>query len=196
MEAEARANKQCSSFVRWAEGKQLAIAPKKSSVTLFTSDTDQSLLHPQVWIGDAVAVLNRTPKIFTFVSHARDCVERVSRAHSNTKSLAGSNWGLTTKTLVATYKAIVRPSLTTPIPSGSPKCPQHTWLNLRWSWTRLWGPWPVAIKRPRRPFSQPRLRSSSSPPEGALRTVLSPVLCQRPPTQVLMAIPPPIDPAE
>ena len=37
VEAEARANQPCSSLVRWAEGKQLAIAPLKSSVTLFTS---------------------------------------------------------------------------------------------------------------------------------------------------------------
>ena len=37
VEAEARANQLCSSLVRWADGKQLAIAPQKSSVTLFTS---------------------------------------------------------------------------------------------------------------------------------------------------------------
>ena len=34
-----------SSLVRWAEGNQLAIAPQKSSVTLFTSDTNQTRLH-------------------------------------------------------------------------------------------------------------------------------------------------------
>ena len=37
------------------------------------------------------------------------------------KALAGLNRGFTTKTLVATYKAIVGPIL----PSGLPKCPQH-----------------------------------------------------------------------
>ena len=87
--AEARVNQLCSFLVRWADGKQLAIAPQKSSVTLFTSDTHQSRLHPQVQIGDPVAPLNRTPKIlsvtldaqFTFGPHARDCVERASRAH-------------------------------------------------------------------------------------------------------------------
>ena len=44
------------------DGKQLAIALQKSSVTLFTSDTHKPRLHPQVRIGDAVAPLNRTPK--------------------------------------------------------------------------------------------------------------------------------------
>ena len=36
VEAEARANQLCSTLVKWADGKQLAIATQKSSVTLFT----------------------------------------------------------------------------------------------------------------------------------------------------------------
>ena len=102
--------------MRWADGKQLAIASQKSSVTLFTFDTYQSRLHPQVRIGDSV---NRTPKIlgvtvgthFTFGPNTRNCVERVSRALNVMKALAGFSWGFTTETLVATYKAIVRPIL-------------------------------------------------------------------------------------
>ena len=86
VEAESRANQLCSSPVRWADDKQLAIAFQKSIVTLYTSDTHQSRLHPQVRIGDAVTPLNITPKIlgvtldthFTFGLHARDCVERAS----------------------------------------------------------------------------------------------------------------------
>ena len=119
LEAEARANQLCTILVRWADGKQLAIAPQKSTVTLFTSETQQSRLHPQVQIGDAVAPLNRTPKIlgvtldthFTFGPHTRDCVERASKALNITKALAWSSWGFTTETLVATYKAIVCPIL-------------------------------------------------------------------------------------
>ena len=110
VEAEARANQFCStgpprhrftpsSLVRWADGKQLAIAPQKSSVTLFTSDTHQTRLHPQVRIGDVVAPLNRTPKIlgvhrdthFTFGPHVCDCVERSSSALNVVKALAGLN---------------------------------------------------------------------------------------------------------
>ena len=64
---------------RW---QATTIAPQKSSVTLFTSDTHQSRLNPQVRIGDAVALLNRTPKIlgvtldthFTFGPHARPAI--------------------------------------------------------------------------------------------------------------------------
>ena len=119
VEADARANQLCTTLVRWADGKQLAIAPQKSRVTLFTSDTHQSRLPPQVRIGDVMAPLNsrRTPKIlgvtldthFTFGPHASDCVEQASRAINVMKALAGSSWVFTTETLVAAYKVIVRP---------------------------------------------------------------------------------------
>ena len=68
------------------------------------------------------------------------------------------------------------PSLIIPLPSDSPKCQHHTWTNLRWSRTRLWGSRPAAIKRPRRPTSEPRL--GVLPLRGVLRVMLSAVLCQ------------------
>ena len=131
MEAKARANQLLSFLVRRADGKQLTIAPQKSSVTLFTSDTHQSRLHPQVRIGDAVAPLKQTSKImgvmldthFTFGFHIRDFVERASRALNVMKTLAGSNWCFTTETLMVIYNVIVRLSLTTLLLSGSLKCP-------------------------------------------------------------------------
>ena len=58
--AEMRANQPCSSLVRWAVGKQQAIAPQISNVTPFTLDIHQFRLHPQLVIGDGVATLNRT----------------------------------------------------------------------------------------------------------------------------------------
>ena len=116
VEAEARDNQLCSILMRWEDGKQLAIAPQKSSVSLITSGTHQSRVHPQVRIGDAMAPLNRTPKILgvtldtncTFSPHARNCVGWASRALNVMKALAGSSLFFTTETLVATYKAIVR----------------------------------------------------------------------------------------
>ena len=160
---EARAIQLCSSLVRWADWKQIVIALPKSGVTMFTSDTHQSWFHPQVPIGDLVAPLKRTPKIlgvtlnshFTFSSHARDCVEQASRAeHHESPSWVelGLHWPLT--------RPLCTPSSTTPIPSGSVKCPQHTWTNLRRSRTRLRGSHPVAIKRLWCLTSEQRLGSS------------------------------------
>ena len=118
VEAEVRANQLCTILVSWADGKQLAIAPKKSSVTLFTLD-------PPVPTPPSSANRRRSdsveqiPKIlgvtldphFTFGPLTRDCVEWASRALNIMKALAGSSWGFTTETLVATNKAIVLPIL-------------------------------------------------------------------------------------
>ena len=48
---------------------------------------------------------------FAFVPHARDWAEWASRALNVMKALAGSSWVFTTETLVAIYKAILRPIL-------------------------------------------------------------------------------------
>ena len=102
VEGEARVTQLCTILVRmtvrWADEKQLAIAPQKSSVTLLRSDTHQSRLHPQVCIGDDVAPLTRTPKIlgvkldthFTFCCpHACDCVKQALRVLNVMRALAG-----------------------------------------------------------------------------------------------------------
>ena len=179
----------CSYLVRWADDKQLAIAPQKSSVTLFTSDILQSRLHPQVWVGDAAAPMNRTPKIlgvtlgtlFTFGPHARDCVERALRALNVMKALTGSNWGFTTETLVAAYKAIVRPIL------NYSSHLVHSSVFLRSEQT--WGDPEQGSEDRDRLLSKgrgvlPQSRDWGPPPEATLRTVLSAVLCQRPPTPI------------
>ena len=96
---EARTNQLCSTLVRLGGGNQLAIKPQKSIVTLFTLDTQQSLLHAEVRIEDVVAQLIRTLKILgvtldTYFPSAlipRDCVERAARALNVMKALAGSS---------------------------------------------------------------------------------------------------------
>ena len=91
------ANRLIAALVRWSDREQLAIAPQKSCVTLFTH---QSSLHPQVWIFEDVALLNRTSKIlgipldthFTSGPRTYDWIERASRALNVTKALAGAIW--------------------------------------------------------------------------------------------------------
>ena len=122
-----------------------------------TSDTRQSRLHPQVRIGDAVAPLNGTPKILGVTLDTHDCVERASRALNAMKALAGTS---RPKLWWPRIRRSCASSSTMPPSSGSPKCPYHTRTNLRWFRMRLWGSWPVAIKRLRPRTSEPRLGSS------------------------------------
>ena len=157
--------------------------PQKSSVTQFTSDTHQSRLHPQVRISDAVAPLNRTPKIldvtldthFTFGPHARDWVEWASRAFNVMKALVGSSWGFSTETLVTTYKAIVRPILNYAAPIWFTQV-SSTHLD-----RQAWGdPKQGPEDRDRIPSKgrgvPPQDGDWGPPSEGALRTVLTAVL--------------------
>ena len=110
-------NQLCSSLVRWADGKQLAIATQKSGVTLFTSDTHLSDSSFKCESVTGWPPWNRTPKIlgvtlnthFTFAPHARDCVEQASRALNVIKALAESNMGITTET----FWPLTRPSCET-----------------------------------------------------------------------------------
>ena len=94
------------------------------------------------------------------------------------KALPESSWGFTTETLMSTYRAIVRPILNYAAPIWLTQVSSLIWANLRWFRTKLCGSWLLAIKRPRLPTSEPRLGSSPC----AVRTVLSAVLRQRPPT--------------
>ena len=149
-------NQLCPSLVRWADGKQLAISPQKSRVKLLTSDTHQSWLHSQVWIGNAEAPLYRTPKIlgvtldthFTLGPHARNYGPlqghraphpQLSRSHLVGQT--GQTWG------VPEQGSEDRDQLP---PEGRGVPPQ----------SRDWG----------------------SLPEDVLRTMFSAVLCQHPPT--------------
>ena len=182
VEAEARANQQCSSLVRWAEGKQLAIATHKSSMTRFISDIHQSRLHPHVRIGDAEAPLNRTPKIlgitldthFNFGPLARDCVEQ---ALNVMEALAESNWCFTIETLVATYRVIVHPILNYAAPiwftqESSSHLDKLEVIHLM----------TVSGCHQKAAVFHAQSRDWGSPSEGALRTVLSAAPCRRPPT--------------
>ena len=189
VEVEARANHLCSSLVRGADGKQLAINPKKSSVTLFTSDIHQFRLPPQVRIGDAVAPLNRTPKILgchaghplLLRPYARDCAERAPRALNVMKALAVSNWGFTTETLVATYKAIVRPILNYAAPIWCTKLSSSHLDKSDVVKNKVLHEDPDRLPSKGRSVL-PHSRDWGPPPEGSLRTVLLAVLCQRPTT--------------
>ena len=139
VETGATVNQLCTTLLSWADGKKLAIPLQKSSMTLFISDSHHFWLHPQLRIGNGVAPLNKTQKLladtldthFNFSPHAYDCVERAVRALNVTRGFAGTSWGFTTETLVATYKALVRSSWTMCPSSVSTKCPQPIRTNLR-----------------------------------------------------------------
>ena len=109
-EAETRANRLCYSLARWAEGKQQAIAPQKSSVTLFTSDTHQFWLHQYKsetrwprWIEPIKSGRHVGHTLHLWPSSPRLC-QASCEGFLLMKALAGPSWWFTTETLVANYK--------------------------------------------------------------------------------------------
>ncbi|XP_047740954.1 zinc finger protein-like [Hyalella azteca] len=97
--AEADLSELLQGVSDWSTTKKLAVAPGKSSVTLFTPDTHQSRLHPSATICNGIIPLDKTPKIlgvtwdnlFTFSPHVRAIATRATSSLRISKALAGTN---------------------------------------------------------------------------------------------------------
>ena len=112
----------------WARNKGLSISLPKSHTTLFTSDTHQSFLHPDVELAGSRVPLCRLPKIlgvtldthFTFSPHVRITVERARSRLSILKALAGVSWGQSKEVLLLTNRALIKPVLSYAAPVWFP----------------------------------------------------------------------------
>ena len=111
--------------------KKLTVSTAKSIVTLFTPDTHEHHLHPQVKLADHVLPLKKKPKVLgvtldthlTFTQHCNNITVKVQQCNNVLKALAGSTWGCDKETLLMTYMAIVRSifSYCCPVWTPSPK---------------------------------------------------------------------------
>ena len=105
--------------------KKLTVSTAKSTVTLFTPDTDDHHIHPQVKLADRVLPLERKPQVLgvtldkhlTFTQLCNNIAVKVQQRNSELKALAGSTWGCDKVTLLTTYQTIGRsiPSYCCPV---------------------------------------------------------------------------------
>ena len=99
----------------WADERKLQISAQKSTVTLFTSQTQQGSFHPQVPLNGTMLPLDQNPKIlgvtfdphFHFHKHVEALVAKAKQSLSILKALTGTNWGQQKETIVATFKALI-----------------------------------------------------------------------------------------
>ena len=105
-----------SQVLYYFNNKKLTVSSAKSTVTLFTPDTHEQHLHPQVKLADQVLPLEKKSKVLgvtldthlTFTQHCNNIAVKVQQRNNVLKALAGSTWGCDKETLLSTYQAIGR----------------------------------------------------------------------------------------
>ena len=92
----------------------LLISAQKSTVTLFTPDTQQFQTHPNITLKDTQLPLELSPKILgvimdpslPFHKHCNYVTDRIDKRRNMLKALAGSSLGQDKETLLLTYNIL------------------------------------------------------------------------------------------
>ena len=111
----------------------------KSTSTLFTPDTHEHHLHPQVRLADQVLPLEKKPNVLgvtldthlTFTQHCNNIAVKVQQRNNVLKTLAGSTWGCDKETLLTTYQVIGRSILSYCSPVWTPSHKDTNWCRLQ-----------------------------------------------------------------
>ena len=117
-----------SQVLNYINNKKLTVSTAKSTVTLFTPDTHEHHLHPQVKLADQVLPLEKKPKVLgvtldthlSFTQHCNNIAVKVQQRNNVLKALAGSTWDCDKETLLATYQEIGRSILSYCCPVWTP----------------------------------------------------------------------------
>ena len=128
-----------SQVLNYINGKKLTVSTAKSTVTLFTPDTREHHLHPQVKLADQVLPLVKKPKLLemtfdthpTFTQHCNNIAVKVQQCNTVLKSLACSTWGCDKETLLTTCQAIDRSILCNCCPVWTPSPRDTNWNRLK-----------------------------------------------------------------
>lgn len=132
-------NNYINSVTDYLEERELLVSAEKSTVTLFTPDTHEYNLHPQIKIKGELIRLDKTPKVLGvtfdtmhyFNHHVSNTVEKAKKKLNVIKALAGTSWGQDQETLVITYKSICRSVLEYASPIWSPAISPTSWNKLQ-----------------------------------------------------------------
>ena len=112
----------------WANDVDLSISPSKSQATLFTSNTHQAKYELNIHLGQARIPTDRFPKIlgvtfnnlFSFTNHIDAVAAKARKRLHILKALSGTDWGHSKETMLATFKALIRPLFTYAAPIWYP----------------------------------------------------------------------------
>ena len=120
-----------SQVLNYIINKILTVSMAKSTVTLFTPDTHEHHLHPQVKLAEQVLPLKKKPKVLgvtfdthpTFTQHFNNIAVKVQQHNYVLKALAGYTLGCDKETSLTTYQAVGHSTLSyyCPVWTPSPK---------------------------------------------------------------------------
>ena len=127
-----------SQVLNYIYNKKLTVLTAKSTVTIFTPDTLEHHIHPQVKLAHQVLPLEKNKKVLgvtvdthlTFTQHCNNIVVRDQKRNNVLKALAGSTWGCNKETWLTTYQAIGRSILSYCCPVLSPSPKDTNWSRL------------------------------------------------------------------
>ena len=125
--------------IEFLNDRELKVSPEKSTVTLFTPDTKEAKIHPDVQINNTKVPLEHFPKLlgvtfdtmFTFHKHVKNITSSANIKNNMLKSLTGSDWGQDKETMSMTYKALTRSALEYACPIWSPIISDSSWKRLQ-----------------------------------------------------------------
>src|ERR1700755_3713229 len=112
----------------WLKSNRMTASPEKSSITLITTDRNQSSLHPHVKLNNTLIPLNKFPKIlgltydthFTFSKHIQNITNIANRKLNIIRTLSHNNFSNKLTTLITVYKQFIRPTLNSASPAWYP----------------------------------------------------------------------------
>ena len=120
-----------SPVLNYVNNEKLTVSTAKSTVMLFTPDTHEHHLNPQVKLADQVLPLEKCPKVIgvtldthlTFTQHCNNIAVSVRQRNNVLKAQAVSTLGCNIEALLTTYQAIGRSILSycCPVCSPSPR---------------------------------------------------------------------------
>ena len=128
-----------SQVLNCINNKELSVSTAKSIGILFTPDTHEHHLHPQVKVADKVLPIEKKPKVLgvtldtnlTFTQHCNNIAVKMQQRNNVLKTLAGSTWGCDKETLITIYKAIGRSILSYCCPVWTPSLRHTNWCRLQ-----------------------------------------------------------------
>ena len=128
-----------SQVLNYINNKKLTVSTAKSTVKLFTPDTHEHHLHPQVKLADQVLPHKKKTNVLgvtldthlTFTQHCNNIAVKVQQRNNVLKALTGSTKGCNKEIMLTTYQAIGRSILRYCCPVWTPSHKDTNWSRLQ-----------------------------------------------------------------